>query len=91
MFSKRLKELRLSRGLSQVQLGAALSVTKQTVSNWENGSIQPSINTLIGMAKYLGVSTDYLLGLDGRQYIDAEGLTPEQTAHIRLIVEDMRS
>lgn len=35
MLSKRIRELRLSLGLNQVQFGQALNVTKQTISNWE--------------------------------------------------------
>lgn len=35
MLSKRIKELRISLGLNQVQFGKSLNVTKQTISNWE--------------------------------------------------------
>lgn len=47
MLSKRIRELRFSLGLNQVQFGQALNVTKQTISNWENDNIQPSVEMLI--------------------------------------------
>ena len=37
MLSKRIYELRMSFGWTQVQLAQKIGVTKQTVSNWENG------------------------------------------------------
>ncbi len=91
MLSERIKELRLSRNLNQVQLGEALWVTKQTISNWENDNIQPSVAMLVKIAKYFGVSTDYLLGLDNNKYINVNGLNETQIAHIRLIIEDIES
>lgn len=91
MLSERIKELRISRNLNQVQLGEALWVTKQTISNWENDNIQPSVAMLVKIAKYFGVSTDYLLGLDNNRSINVNNLTETQIAHIRLIVEDIES
>lgn len=89
MFSKRIKELRTARNLNQVQLGNALSVTKQTISNWENDNILPSINMLVNIAKYFNVSTDYLLGLDDGKYVNVSKLTDEQIAHVQLIIDDI--
>jgi len=64
-------------------------VTKQTISNWENDNIQPSIAMLIKIAKYFKVSTDYLLGLDNNKYINVSNLTETQIAHIQLIIDDI--
>ncbi len=91
MLSARIKELRLSRNMNQVQLAKELNVTKQTVSNWENDNIQPSVNVLIKIADYFGVTTDYMLGRSSARTIDAEGLTDRQIAHIRFIIEDILS
>ena len=46
MLGDRILELRSMRNWSQVMLAKRLGVTKQTVSNWENGNIQPSIEML---------------------------------------------
>ena len=72
---------------SQVDLAKKLNVTKQSVSNWENDNIQPSIEMLIAIANAVSVSTDYLLGLDNRQYIS--GLSDEERSHIQQIVLDI--
>ena len=47
MLNERIKQLRLTRGLSQVELSKLLNVSKQSVSNWENDNIQPSIEMLL--------------------------------------------
>ena len=55
MFETRIKALRVSLGLNQVEFAAQLSVTKQSVSNWENGNILPSIDMLIKICNTFSV------------------------------------
>lgn len=90
MFSERIKELRNSLGINQVEFGRKLHVTKQCISNWENGNIQPSIDMLIKIDETFSVNTDYLLGLSSKCTLDAEGLTNEQILHIRSIIDDLK-
>ena len=90
MFNERIKELRLSLGLNQIQFGRKLSVTKQCISNWENDNIQPSIDMLIKISKTFSVSADYLLGISNDITIDATGLTSEQILHIQAVINDIR-
>ncbi len=61
-FGKIIKDLRLEEGISQRELGNRLNVCNQTVSFWENGQREPDLDTLLKIAKYFQVSTDYLLG-----------------------------
>lgn len=89
MFGEIIKTLRLSYNLSQVQLAGELSVSKQTISNWENNNILPSIEMLIKIARFFSVSTDYLLELDDRHYIEVTGLSDVQLAHIQQIIKDI--
>lgn len=91
MFDERIKELRLSLGLNQIQFGRKLFITKQCVSNWENGNIQPSIDMLIKICNVFHVSADYLLGLTNECSLDVSGLTSEQILHIQSIVNDIRT
>ena len=84
MLSKRIRELRFSLGLNQVQYGQALNVTKQTISNWENDNIQPSVEMLIKIVNTYSVSADYLLGINERETVDVSGLSQEQIAHIKI-------
>ena len=90
MFGDKIKTLRNSHNLSQVQLAQNLKVSKQTVSNWENNNILPSIEMLMNIATFLSVSTDYLLELDSRSYLEVTGLTDSQLAHIKLIIDDIK-
>ena len=89
MFGDRIKILRTSHNLSQVQLAERLNVSKQTVSNWENNNILPSVEMLMKIALFFSVSTDYLLELDNRTYIEISGLTDLQLAHIQQIIQDI--
>ena len=90
MFSEKLREVRVSRGLSQVDLAKQLGVTKQSVSNWENDNIQPSVEMLVKIAQTLSVSTDYLLELDSKTYIEVTGLTSQEISHIQMIINDIK-
>ena len=61
IFGKRLKELRLEKGLSQRSLGEIFNVCNQTISFWESGSREPDLDALVEIAKYFEVNVDYLL------------------------------
>lgn len=63
VFSKKLKELRLEKGLSQRELAEILKTNNSSVCDWERERSQPDLETLVDIAKYFNVSTDYLLGL----------------------------
>lgn len=89
MLSIRIKELRIAQGLTQVELAQKIAVSKQAVSNWENNNIQPSIDMLLKIADYFGVSTDYLLGRNNDCSLDVSGLSKEHIAHIRMIIKDI--
>jgi transcriptional regulator with XRE-family HTH domain len=59
---ERLAELRKEKGLTQEELGNTFNVTRHTVTMWETGNTEPDYATLIKLADFLEVSTDYLLG-----------------------------
>jgi len=61
-FSERLKQLRLSAGYSQVELANAVKMTKAAISNLENSRKNPSLETVIALADFFNVTTDYILG-----------------------------
>lgn len=95
MFANRLKSLRLSKGLNQVQLAERLGVKKQSISNWENDNIMPSVDMLEKIATYFCVSTDYVLGRESTAAnsiltLDVTGLTPVQIEHLNAIIDDFR-
>lgn len=90
MLGLRINELRIASGWSQVQLAEKLNISKQTVSNWENDNIQPSIEMLVRIANLFSVSTDYLLGLDNLTHINVEGVPVSFVAHLTQIIEDYK-
>ena len=64
MFSERLKELRKSRNLTQIEFAKLFSISTGTIAMWETGKRHPDSETLIRIAKYFNVTTDHLLGFD---------------------------
>ena len=59
----RLKEARQQKGLSQSELADLAHVSRQAYSLYERDLRRPNWETMIVLAKALGVSVDYLLGL----------------------------
>lgn len=90
MLNEKLREIRLAKKISQVELANLLGVTKQSVSNWENDNIQPSIEMLAKISTVLNVSSDFLLSLDNRRFIDVTGLSEETIQHLQLIIDDIK-
>lgn len=59
-FAKRLKELRMSRGLTQDDLARELRLVKSSISMYENGKRKPSFEVLEAIADYFNVNMDTL-------------------------------
>jgi len=90
MLNQQIRELRSARKMTQVELADLLGVSKQSVSNWENDNIQPSIEMLVKLAEVFSVSTDYLLGLDPSERLAVDGLPRSLIAHLQQIIDDFR-
>ena len=90
MLGEQIKKLRIAKHLNQVQLAEYLGVTKQSISNWENNNILPSVEMLKKIAQFFGCSTDYLLELDTNHiFIETTNLSLEQSVHIQQLIKDM--
>lgn len=63
-FGEKLKELRLDKGVGQIQLAKELGVGKSVISLWELDRCEPTLSNLVKIARYFGVSLDYLAGLE---------------------------
>ena len=57
----RLRALRNKSSLTQNEIANKLSVSVQTILNWENGIYEPKINQLIQLADLFNVMVDYLI------------------------------
>ena len=63
IFGKRLRELRNSLSISQMQLANALGMTQNSIAMMERGYRGTTIEKVVLLAKYFHVSADYLLGI----------------------------
>lgn len=91
MIGEQIKALRTAHNMTQVQLARRLNVSKQSVSNWENNNILPSVEQVVRIAEYFGCTTDYLLEMEsGRVFIEVGSLTERQAADIQRVVNDMK-
>ena len=60
-FARNVKDLRVSRKLSQIQLGEQLSYSSKTVSKWEKGEFLPDIIVLKMIADFFQIGVDDLI------------------------------
>ena len=84
---ERIKELREKAGYSQAQLAKKLDVTRSSVNAWEMGISIPSTQYIVELARYFGVSADYLLGIDHTATVSVQGLSDREIASIVEIIQ----
>ena len=70
----RILQLRKEKGLSQTSLAMRLNTTQYMISAYEHGRHQPSIEMLIALASFFGVSVDYLIGYSDIRLSECVGL-----------------
>lgn len=68
LVGQRIKSLRLENDITQYELGKELSVSKTTISHYENDTRMPPLETLIQIADYFQVDLDYILGIESTGY-----------------------
>ena len=74
----RIRDLRLSFGMKQVELAKALSVSQAALSGYETGKYEPDFETLKKIADYVSVSVDYVLGRDESEPSAEQGHGPSK-------------
>ncbi len=62
-FSDNLKKLRKSRGMTQSELADKVFTSVQSVSRWETGESEPSIDMLVGISSVFSISVNQLIGI----------------------------
>lgn len=85
-FSVHLKQLRTAKKFTQNQVADYVGVSRSVISAYENDMRYPSYEVLIRLSLLFGVSTDYLLGVEGRRYIDITGLPDQEAAAVYEVV-----
>lgn len=84
---KRLKQARKAAGMTQKEVAERLGITESTYCGYETGKRQPDAVKISAIARVLGVSGDYLLGLEeGQPPLSTE---TEQERELLLLFRDM--
>ena len=75
----RFRECREMRGMTQKYVALSLGVKAPSVSDWEKGKTNPTLDNLVALSKLLGTSTDVLLGIEPDLPQDMpEGITKQE-------------
>ena len=64
LFGERLKELRVERKISQMELAKATGISQSAIAKWELCKTEPVASALIKISQFFGESVDYLLGVE---------------------------
>lgn len=80
--SRKLKQLRKERGITQVDLAKMIGVERSSVGKYETGTM-PSAEVLTSIAEYFNVTTDYLLGVTDSQP------SPKRDAEVQKIINTL--
>lgn len=59
-----IRELRKEKNISQTALAQAIGVSQKAVDYWERGVNEPKATYIAALARYFGVTSDYLLGIE---------------------------
>ncbi len=62
-YGKAMKELRLEKGKSLLDVEKATGLSNQNISRWERNVVTPNIDACVKLAEYYGVSLEELIGL----------------------------
>ena len=73
----RIRELREDRDLRQIDVAEKTGIDQRTLSNYETGKTNPDSFAIIQLAKFYGVSTDYLLGVTDVNIHDMQDVSAE--------------
>lgn len=73
-FSERLKDLRMQKGLSQIELAKKIGLSNSTISMYERGEREPDFETLDLIGDFFNVDVNYLLGKEvgSTYYLDPQ-------------------
>lgn len=89
-FGERLRQLRKQKKLTQKQLAALIGTKNSIISFYEVGERIPSPEVIMKLATVLGVTTDYLLGMEKNETLDISGLTNTDVTLVRTLVDTLR-
>ena len=86
--AKRIKQARIDKNMTQLQLADAMGVSYQAVSNWERGNSMPDISKLADLCATLDLTVNELLGMEDKtanavtKAMEKEELTVEELEEV---------
>ena len=63
---QKLKNARVSAGMTQEKVAEKINVSRQTISNWENNKSYPDIHSVLSLSDLYAISLDKLLKGDDK-------------------------
>ena len=91
MVADKIKALREQSGMTQSELAKKLGITRSSVNAWEMGISVPSTQYVVELALIFGISTDYLLGVNGTSSISVEGLSDKDIELVHTLINHLKN
>lgn len=84
--NNRIRELRLEKRITQLQLSIELDVTQETISAYEHNRHMPSVPALIKMSQIFDASMDYIMGLSNVRHIMLDSSNSEEKEQLSTLL-----
>lgn len=86
----KLRRLRKAKRMTQEELGRAIGVSNVMISSYELSTRQPAYKVMIRLARFFGVSIDYLIGIDKELSLSVEGLSEKHIALVMSVIDQLK-
>lgn len=91
LLGETLKKLRIDRRLNQSQLAEMMGLATSAISSYESCARRPSYEILVKYARIFHVSTDYILGIERRDYLDISDLSDKEKEAVAQVISVFRN
>lgn len=88
--ARKIKEVRIARNMTQMNLAEEMDVSYQAVSSWERGNSMPDISKLEPLCDVLRISMDELLGTDSSAQVVKKIISAENVTESELTTEELQ-
>lgn len=90
---KRLKELRMLSGKTQLEVSQEINISTDTISKIEQGKRSPSVSLVEELSRYYKISTDYIItgssNGSGRDEEHNQKIETEQQKTVKRIIAEL--
>lgn len=85
--ARRIKQARIDKNMTQMNLAEAMGVSYQAVSSWERGNAMPDISKLEDLCRILDISVEALLGMETKAAAAVHQVLQEEPLSVEELVE----